>query len=569
MKALGDRAQGAADFKLADKLKTEPYWFVREALGNHQIFPEKLEGDFERLFKFVWAFGAEVSSAHVNSPRNSYKTTLVACRCAHLICLDRNIRILYFTNTFKNATRFSGGIRRALQENQTLLRAFGRFKPDQRVDGVETSWAESQFFVSGRSKNITEPTLTVAGVGVDKTGNHYDIIVTDDVVDMDSSNTGEALKATIEWYRGLTPLLDKKSKYGPGGCQLNLGTRYADADLHGWLLGETDDESAPVDEYETLVLRSMNNPEKAWDKGKRRFVGADLNFPFVLTEALLTRDRRKQGTAWFYSQYQNECIPPETAIFRKEQFKLIPPRQVPQGLLFYVFTDYAYSQADDADRTAIWVVGLDWKRRAYCVDFDLGRWKLDERIWRTVRYAQHYNAVAISVEDITGNDGVIGGLERLVDQRRLRCRIEKIRRPSKISKEMRIRALQPRFENGLIFFVTRDLLDSMGIKPEFIRLTKQGTVVGPIVDEFVRFPKAPHDDIPDALADVEYRDRKTRLPLFTGSSRMPEQRPIVGELINGRIQSLPIVAQPQGRGGDFWADCAHRMRGNYGRFPGR
>lgn len=563
-----------ADNELYNRMRDEPFWFAREVLGNHVVWPENLDGDWGRLYRFIWGMGSEWQYGQLNSPRNTYKTTIVCAKCTHLIVMDRNIRILYITNNQRNARRVSGAIRRTLESNEIILKACGPFEPTGKIKGEAATWTEDMFFVSGRTTDAREPTFTVSTAGTAMAGGHFDIIIVDDGVDEANSKTRDSLQVTIDWYRLLPKLQEPTSKYMHGTI-CNQGTIYDDGDLHMWLRGEIPDVESPWDDYEHLVLTAMENPE-CWDAKLRKFIDPVLNFPYTLTESKLTQEY-KNGSSDFYKQYQNMCVDAANQIFRKGQFKIIHSYDVPSVLSKYIFTDYAMGTDGKNDRTAIWVVGLDWQRNAYCLDFVVGRWGLAERIERTVLFAQKYDAIKIAVEQMMSNEGVLDRLATEIDRRRLRVTIEPIGGRSTESKHARIAGLQPRFErqrheDGCIFFVTRDQTDTTGIPREFLTWDKNGVATGEIVHEFVRFPKAVHDDIPDALSDMDKRDKKAHAYLFPGPSQYTAYDPVQATqqrmaysnnptIQNGRVVGMPQTQQPQQEDMDTYTWAARRLRG--------
>ena len=564
--------------ELQQRITDNPLWFVRECLGNESVIPEKPPKDWMRLFDYIFSIGKTLRRGVVNSPRNTLKSTLLSALCVYLICMDRNIRILYVTNRAPNAVSFSARVKAWLEENEFVRKVFGTFKPEQK-QGAYKAWRDDYFYVSGRTTKAREPTLTVASTGQTKVGMHYDIILVDDGVDQENSMTADGIHKVIEWFRLLSKLLDDKSAYGtpeiPGGVILDVGTRYADGDLHGWLLGETDDEDSPAHIYERLVLKALNNPE-SWDKHQKCFVKPDMNFEGIISELKLNEERAA-GSYWFYTQYQNECIAPEDAIFRREDFKIIPAHMVPKHTRRFVLADYAPGLEEQNDRTAIWTVALDWKRAAYCIDFDVGRWSMRERIRRTVQYAVKHRAEAMALEDITANEGMYNGLQEEIDRIRFRIRIEKISGRSTESKKLRIISLQPRFEMGRIFFVMREDIDGIGISSEFIRLDKAQMPRGEIVEEFVRFPKAVHDDIPDALSDIDKRRKNTGTYIFAGAQERSDEyltaprryrgQPVPYPNAARQYPGAPPVAQDRTQG-DFWQTAARSYKGGGDFFRG-
>lgn len=551
---------------LADKMRREKFWTAREVLGNHPVFPEKPSGDWKRLFDFIYAWGRDFRFGVVNAPRNSLKTTILACRLIDGFIEDRSLRVLYCTNVTKNAHLFGGGVKRHLEGNEVLIQAFGRFQPDERLDS-RSAWREDYFFLAGRKDNAKEPNLTLGSVGVTQVTQHFDLIIVDDPCDQENTRTSDGLRGTIEWYKSLAPLLDAKSKYGPGGCMLDIGTRWADGDVHGWLLGEVEDTATPATDYKRLVLESIKDP--VWEPEKGQFKDpVILNFPEVLSRKELETKRRIQGPTQFSMQYQNQCVPPETATFRREWIRFVPPYTIPQLVTSYVLTDFASGLNENNDRTAIWAAVLDWERKAYMVELQVGRWSLDERANRTMDLAQKYDAQAIAVEEMMSNEGVLALLERLRNERHIRCKIVKIGGRSMESKVMRIESLQPRFSEGLIFFVqpaeTATIggrqIRNIGIDPTLMCMTKAGRAQGDAVEEFIRFPRALHDDIPDALSDIDKLNPKTGAYLFPSPSTHGQGvRPQSPSMVNGRVV-WPGEKTQEVDQGDFWHQVAGIVR---------
>ncbi len=566
---------------LLERIKKDNFFFAREIMNNEPVFPISLSeedaGDWAKLFDYMYKF-ANIEAINdeegirlgvVNSPRNSLKTTLLLSRIVNLIGFDRNIRILYTTNVHDNAVNFSRRLVAELETNQKLRDAFGDFKPVSGIDETD-SWRLDYFFVSGRTTSAREPTFTASSVGKTKVGQHYDIIIIDDACDIENTRTAESIKNLIDWFRATGSLRDKKSRYGPGGCILVNGTRWADADLYGFLLGEVvDDKDKQWKNYTSLVLRSIENP--VWDEENQRFVNPQLNFPHILTEKLLNEERTR-GLYYFSTQYQNECVPSDDAHFKTRWFHIIKPYDIPQDLRYYIFTDFAFGLNDENDRTAIWVVGLDWERKAYCVDFDVGRWSLYERCHRVIALAAKYDVCAMSIEKVVSNEGIKSTLERMRDEYRLRLRIQEISGRTTESKMMRIVSMQPRFEQGRIFFSERDPMDNIGIRPEFISIRKDGTpeATCEILKEFIRFPRATHDDIPDALSDIDKIDPTTKTYYFPGSGRYSGEHsqfkgPTVvnGHIVYQETMGINSNAREQGKAkADFWSRSAERLKGN-------
>ena len=570
---VANKLKTQGDPELRAKILADPYYFFREVLGNQDMFPADRNGEqagqWGRMFDFVFGLGKDYSLGVLNSPRNTFKTTVITAFIVWCIIRDRNVRILYFTNTYQNSMKVSRSLRSILLTNTTLIKAFGPFGQGMVTDESET-WRQDYFYVLGRTTNVTEPTFTAASVGTTKVGNHYDIIIGDDCVDFDNTRTADSIQNTIDWYKYVGSLRDKQSKYGPGGALFDQGTRYTMGDLHGWLLGESDDKESPWRRYKSLVLRAIDNP--VWDEDRRTFVNPKLNFPFVLTKEKL-EDERDRGSYYFATQFQNEPASPEDAIFKPHWFRMVPNYDVPGDLRVYILTDFAFEVDESNDRTAIWVVGLDWERTAWVLDFDVGRWMLHERCRRVIDLADKYHAEKIAIEKVVSNEGIKAEIERQRQLRRLKFSIQEIGGRSVESKQLRIISLQPRFEGKRIYFVQRDPGDMIGVKVDFLRINSNGRPEGEIAREFLNFPKAVHDDIPDALSDIDKMDEATKSYYFTGSYNKGGtwNYGMGPSMVNGHIQPLRgEVNAPQTRTEecqDIWkrrAAAIRQLRGGSG-----
>lgn len=112
-------------------------------------------------------------------------------------------------------------MRTHLESNQ-MIKLFGSFKSD--------TWNESEIIIKQRVKVNKEASITAGGIGTTKVGQHYDIIIHDDMNGPNNSMTPEARQKVIDHYKLNTSILE------PGGQMIVIGTRYAADDLIGWIL---------------------------------------------------------------------------------------------------------------------------------------------------------------------------------------------------------------------------------------------------------------------------------------------------------------------------------------------
>lgn len=155
-------------------------------------------------------------------PRGCFKSSLaVISYSISRILKDPNIRIMVDSELFSNSKNFLREIKAHL-ESQRLIELFGEFRGD--------IWNESEIVVRQKTSTKKEATIVCSGIGAQKTSQHFDLIIGDDLSSTKNTRTKELAQKTIEHYRLYTSLLE------PEGTIVIIGTRYADNDLIGHIL---------------------------------------------------------------------------------------------------------------------------------------------------------------------------------------------------------------------------------------------------------------------------------------------------------------------------------------------
>jgi hypothetical protein len=115
------------------------------------------------------------------------------------------------------------------------------------ADDTKLIWSMEALQVL-RTEILKEPTVMIASVGTTVTGDHYDLLILDDVVDFDNSATENKADAILDWTRDLESVLDPRQKVefdiGPntrlvdyvGDEAVILGTRYFEWDYYQYLI---------------------------------------------------------------------------------------------------------------------------------------------------------------------------------------------------------------------------------------------------------------------------------------------------------------------------------------------
>jgi hypothetical protein len=191
------------------------FHYSKNLLGYHDITERThmrnirlLEADLERKMGCV--------------PRGTFKSSIFTVAYP-MWRLEKNpnLRILIDSEIYTNSKNFLREIR-GHYESEAYQAVFG----DKRSD----TWTEGEIIISTRTKILKEASITASGIGAQKTSQHYDIIIFDDVNGPTNSATAEQRDKVIAHYQMAQSLLD------PGGEFIVVGTRYHENDLIGWII---------------------------------------------------------------------------------------------------------------------------------------------------------------------------------------------------------------------------------------------------------------------------------------------------------------------------------------------
>lgn len=435
--------------KIRRKAKDDLYYFSKHVLGY-----DLMEPDPHRPFCDFITDGKHDKKL-ILMPRGSFKSTIMTVAYSLWRLVNNpNIRILIVSETFGQSKGFLRSIKQHIEENETFKMLFGVLRPD----GRDKLWSSDQIIVDSRTNpKVKEPTISCAGVGVQKTGYHCDLIIMDDVQSDKNTTTMEQIEKVKDFYKNLMSILD------PGGKLFVVGTRWHFSDLYNYLLEEESDQ------FGTYIKKAIQED-------------GSLLFPTRLTHDFLEKVKKAQGAAFFSAQYQNNPVDQETAMFKRAwlQFYQTPP----PSLRHFIVIDPASGLSHHADFTGVVVAGI-------CPDGDI---YIREAVPLKATIADVMARIFELVEKYDIHNNGCLGLEVNAMQRTWKYvfneemskkhfffAIKELRGGSNKSKPQRVSALQPYFENGKIW------------------LKKEQTE---LIDQICRFPKIAHDDLIDAMAYV-------------------------------------------------------------------
>ena len=176
-------------------------------------------------------------------PRGTFKSSI--CSVSYPIWLllrDPNVRILLDSELYSNSKNLLREIREHLQQPE-VESLFGRFR--------SSTWNEGEITIAQRSVIHKEASVTASGIGSEKTGMHYSVIIADDLNSPSNSGTLEGRQKVIMHHRYNQAILE------PNGIMIVVGTRYSSNDIPGHVLQSLEEarvakQSVPGSEGDAL-----------------------------------------------------------------------------------------------------------------------------------------------------------------------------------------------------------------------------------------------------------------------------------------------------------------------------
>lgn len=407
-------------------------------------------------------------------PRGSFKSQVftVGYVCQR-IAKNPDIRIFVASETGKQARKFVNNAMKII-DSARYRELFGVHR---NIDGSDWS-VRSGFTSQLRSESamhLKEPTLAPFGVGEVQTGAHWDLGIFDDIISQENTKTPEGIEKLDDWIGDMLAQLD------PGSQHMVIGTHHHFADYYSKI--KEDPEKA---RYFRITSHGWQEPD-----GK-------LFFPQRLTKDFIERQKKTMTPRLFACFYENQPISKEQQTFLPEYFRVIKDQDIPRAVWTYILTDFAFTSNNANDRCAFWCVSLDTNRVAYVREVLVGRWKPGDSVrilidmWnRWIRY----ELKAVTCETGAHDELIRGLAEEVRRQTMTRVNFKPIMGRSEEIKRMRIEGIEPRFRTGDIYFA------------ESFREQNANTF-NIVVKEMTQWPFTTHDDIPDAISDLDKKDAK-------------------------------------------------------------
>jgi phage terminase large subunit-like protein len=378
-----------------------------------------------------------------------------------------SVRILLASEVLGFASVNLRKIRQVMSWNKSFQNMYGDHR--SKDDWGSTSLT-SEFRMDPR---LAEPTVSIAGLGSDRTGMHFDKIICDDLQARRSVTSVEQIEQCYEFYRLLYSLLE------PEGQMFIIGTRWDYDDIYARI--EQENEETGLHQF-SILKQAAREPAT---------VDGTPTFPTRLSEEELQRLRKQQGNYVFSCQYLLDPVPASDRTFKEEWIQYTPDEvrtRYDKEAVYVTAGDFAYTVQKMVDqgkvKRADWTVvatariGADWSYQI--VDLFRKRCTKDEGLRELFRQAQEWNSTCAAlqkydraqIEEAYHQLGFELGWEPFP---------EWISYPSRMDKNNRIEtALQGLFMAGKVYIPAE---------------------AGWLKDELLRFPKGTKDGL-DVLCNL-------------------------------------------------------------------
>ena len=198
---------------IADEYRASLYKTAKDLLGYSDM-------NLNTHGKMCEALESPTKRKLIVMPRGTFKSSIgVVAYSIWLLLNNPNLRILIDSEKYENSKNFISEIKGKL-EDERLIKYFGVFKSASK-------WTEGAITIAQRTKVLKEASITASGISAGKTGQHFDVIIHDDLNTEENSQNNEQRKKIIRHYKMNLSILE------PHGTLVVIGTRYAIDDVIG------------------------------------------------------------------------------------------------------------------------------------------------------------------------------------------------------------------------------------------------------------------------------------------------------------------------------------------------
>jgi hypothetical protein len=471
------------------KCKSDPI-FLAQALG-YDLCEDPHRAFFDALH-------SQAKNKMCLWPRGHFKTSGVCVEAVQRILNDPDIRILAMQATIKLTKGWVSEIRSHFDGRNPKSRLPELF-PEFCGQALGTADA---FTIPARTrKHLKEATVTAASPQAITTGQHYTLMLFDDLVNANNFRNVEQLDKLESQFYHFLPLLD------PGGEVMVTGTRYSHADLYARIIAKNLEGKWEVSIRECYKEDgSLLFPERTTRDGKRK-----IGFTKELL-AQLERDDPDMFTPQYLNRImlgRDQLFPEELMLSAVRSTKDNPEYPAAAPTILYVDLSEGNKDSDNAVVTA---GKKDSRNRVWLLECMAG--KFPSAQLADIVIAQHlrFRPQQIIVEKQPGAVFFVEYVRNVAQQRGLFIPIDVDKTPKgkqKGAKHIRISALPGPLKRKQLFFVA-------GISD-----------FGALIEEATQYPRGRYDDRLDCIAMLyqTLTANAQMIPATLNAAGMPSKLP--------------------------------------------
>lgn len=418
------------------------------------------------------------------APRGHAKSTCAALAYPlWCICERQKRNIVILTQEASLAKQFVRDLRQELESNESIIERYGELLRPALVQRRRTVKRATKSSRSAKSlppvRRIratdqcfhTNNGVTVQGRGVGASlrgtrvgANRPDLVICDDIERDDWANSVEGREKLERWLRRVV-----MPAMAPGGQLVVVGSI-----LHfdSLLAGLRDRKRWPGWDYR--VYRAL----EAEPAGEGKFRLRAL-WPARWSVEKLHEERERVGSLAFEQEYQANPIDPGLRVFRPEWLRpRAEPAPAAEALTTLVAVDPA-TGVSGGDFFALWVGAVERESGViHTLALRLERIGIVDQVKRVLAAWEEWRPARIGIETIAYQAALKDVLDDIGRRKKLYLPLVPLRPIG--PKRARIEGLAPLLENGTLRM--RCVLEAEAEQ------------------QFLQFPKAPHDDAPDVCA---------------------------------------------------------------------
>lgn len=376
------------------------------------------------------------------------------------------------------AKSFLSQIKMAFETSDMLLACFPEILFPERADHAGDRWSVEGGIQVKRLSTRKEPTVQASGlVEGQLTGGHFDLLVYDDVVTLESVSTPEQAQKTTDAFSLSGNLASTNTR------RWYIGTRYAIYDTYAWMM-----ETAKIPERRHIAIDEHGDPVY-WSREE------------------LERRKREMTTKDWASQILQQPTGEGELVFRPEwlmRYHTAPERA---DLNVYILIDSANAKRTakgGSDYTVMQVWGWARDENYYLLDAIRDRMSLAERTTALFELVQKWRPNMVYWEQI-GAMSDVAHVQEKQDQTGWHFGITPLHQT--VAKVDRIHWLEPLARGSRLWFPFSLWRRSVsGEAYDFMEVFER--------EEWLAFPSVRHDDMLDCAANLAH-------PTVTESATFP------------------------------------------------